>query len=381
MDIYKLNNKLKKYAFMKECSVNIKFECVHKRVDNIQRLKIAFIMPGVPKFSGGNTSILRIGSYLSRFGHDVSYVLPESSNAAGLKKFAELNLASHRGTFVNNCDINKYNYDVGIATFWTTAYYLNNMPNVNYKVYFIQDYEPYFYGIGDEYYWAKNSYNFNLYMISLGSWIKKIIKKEVEINIESIDFPYEPKEYKIIDRDITIGDKLIVAVYVKNELRRAPMTILMGLQKTKEYLGEKVEINVFGMEKNIHLGFANNLGQLKYEKMAELYRKSHLGIVASLTNISLVPFEMIASGIPVIDFREGSYGEYFEGESKILAKMTPGDLCNKIIDCFREPEKLNIALKDAQKKIRYRSWEKSSMQFNELIKERIINTECSNEIS
>ncbi len=60
--------------------------------------------------------------------------------------------------------------------------------------------------------------------------------------------------------------------------------------------------------------FGNNLGKLNKEEMKSLYEKSDFGIVASMTNISLVPYEMLAMGLPIVEFKDGSFPFFFPGE-------------------------------------------------------------------
>ena len=85
------------------------------------------------------------------------------------------------------------------------------------------------------------------------------------------------------------------------------------------------------MNKLVKLQFVTNLGRLKKEELVKLYENCHFGLVASLTNISLVNYEMILSGLPVIDFADGSAPTFFTEEEMIFLDLNIQDLFKKII--------------------------------------------------
>ena len=91
------------------------------------------------------------------------------------------------------------------------------------------------------------------------------------------------------------------------------------LEKASKVFNEKgyeIEVNFFGFNKSTKLSFGNNLGKLNKEEMKSLYEKSDFGIVASMTNISLVPYEMLAMGLPIVEFKDGSFPFFFRINSK-----------------------------------------------------------------
>ena len=116
---------------------------------------ITFVIPGMPAFSGGHTSILRLGTELSKRGYDVGYVSFAPQNIDDMKKNAEINLANYKGSILGD-DITKVKSDVVIATSWESVYYSRKISG--YKMYFIQDYEPYFNLYGESYIMAQKSY-------------------------------------------------------------------------------------------------------------------------------------------------------------------------------------------------------------------------------
>ena len=87
-------------------------------------------------------------------------------------------------------------------------------------------------------------------------------------------------------------------------------------------------------------------------------------MVASMTNISLVPYEMIASGLPVIEFADGSYGTFLGEDTAILLEsFSSKELKNKMDNYINNIPKLNSLCEKAQNKIKKLSWDISAEQF------------------
>ena len=77
-------------------------------------------------------------------------------------------------------------------------------------------------------------------------------------------------------------------------------------------------------------------------ELAELYSRAKLGIAFSSTNPSLIPFEMLACGLPLIDIDLGYIGSDFEGcESILKCYPTPQLLAKKIINTMTSCDELD----------------------------------------
>ena len=79
------------------------------------------------------------------------------------------------------------------------------------------------------------------------------------------------------------------------------------MQKLYGKKGYKLNVLFFGIDKKNRFDGATNLGKLSREELFELYKKCDFGMTASMSNISLVPYEMLATGLPLVEFRNGSY--------------------------------------------------------------------------
>jgi len=344
---------------------------VQKNLPNQKSYKIVFIINGMPRYSGGHTSILRLGTYLCDFGHDVSYITTDGSNADLMHENAIINLPYYKGKILEKNGL-QLAYDIGIATEWITSYHLTkHQHKFQHKSYFIQDYEPGFYQEGDQYYLALNSYKLGLHMISLGKWNKYRIEARCpDMSVDFIEFPFEKKQYHVVSRVIEIKEVLKVAVYIKMDARRGPFLLFQSLdllQRKMKPLGLEVEILFFGLPKEVKLPLGKNLGKLSHTQLIDLYKSAHIGVAVSYSNISLVPFEMIASGLPVCDFRDGSAPYFFGEDTMILCNSVPEDFVERILYFVKHQSELNAMLSRAQRAIEDKTWENSAKQFCDIL--------------
>lgn len=350
-------------------------EINNKKIKKIKR--VIFVVPSMIKYSGGHTSILRLGTQLSK-KYEVEYASYMENDIKKMEEAAYFNLKEYKGKITNLSMMETSEEDILVATFWESVYYIKNLKG--YKMYFVQDYEPYFYTYGEKYILAAKTYELGLHMVSLGQWnLGKIEEqlKEKKKKIDFIDFPYEKKEYSSKKRDYFEYKKkqeIRICVYVKDSEKRIPFIIERVLLNLKEELKEEkinLKISYFGNEKYLKLRGGENLGKLSKEELNELYCSSDFGLCASLTNISLVPYEMLATGLPLIEFKEGSFKYFFQAESAILIDFSGKELKDKILENMKKPELLKMKAENVEKILSKLSWEKSGEQFIDIINKLI----------
>lgn len=341
--------------------------------------RIIIVIPGMVKYSGGHTSILRLGSQLAN-EYEVIYASYITEDIVDMKEAAVFNLENYKGEILNLTDIITTENDILIATFWESVYFIKNLKG--YKMYFVQDYEPYFYEYGEDYILSENTYKLGLHVVSLGKWNIEKIKKLTDYKntiLDYIDFPYEKKEYVKISRDYNTYKeikKIKLCVYVKAALKRAPYlidTMLGHLKlKLKNEKGINLEITYFGNESYLKLENGQSLGKSDKKSLMELYHNSDFGMCASLTNISLVPYEMLATGLPLIEFEEGSFKDFFPEETAIITDFNYETLYRKLLMVLSAPEILEQKDNIAFKIMKELSWDNSGKQFINIIKKKVL---------
>jgi glycosyltransferase involved in cell wall biosynthesis len=120
-----------------------------------------------------------------------------------------------------------------------------------------------------------------------------------------------------------------------------------------------VKVVVFGDVKPPPAPFEYEFGGvLDPGSLAELYNRASLGLVISLTNYSLVPKEMMACGLPVVDVRGSSAESVFAADRKVieLADPDPGALAARIEALLDDPLRRESLADAAQQYVSGMTW-------------------------
>lgn len=345
------------------------------------RSSICFIITRMVRFHGGQTSILRLGTRLAGFGMDVTYLVYKKQSVKDMNICAEANLKGFKGTcrplddYLNDIREGRCKApDIAAASSWDTVSKVK-LFNDSYKMYFVQDYEPYFYEYGEEFLMCKNTYEQGLHMVSLGSWNAEMIRRECSpvSRLDVVSFPYEKSEYPFAPRDYDAyagRKKLTLAVYVKFYGKRLPNLIPYMLKATADKLGKEgieLEVLYFGEAKTFKAEGGRNLGHLTREELRDLYARADFGMVASMSNISLVPYEMLSAGLPLIEFEDGTYTYFLPPESAILTHIGERDIADRILKAIRTPGYLAKMHEAAAGALKDLSWDRTGREFHDII--------------
>lgn len=343
---------------------------------------VIFVTPFMTLHSGGLTSTLRIAKKLSDAGVNVVLTCPSSDDCGTMMRNAKTNLESYDAKYIIWNEATHNEYDFVIAVEDIMVYYARKLKG--YLIYFVQDYEPYFCPVGDRYFLSKKAYELGEDIISLGNWNIEEIKKNCKHNAElgtmySIEFPFESQEYPYVQRQFAeYRDKkeINIAVYIKRESKRLPGIVMSMLAHTSQEFakhGEHLHIYYFGLHKVEKPMVGTNLGRISKKEIQKLYAKCDFGLVASMTNISLVPYEMISSGLPVIEFKDGSYTSFLGEDTAILLNTFDyEELVNKIRFYINNPEELAEITYKATRKVSGLSWDNTGNQFYEILNSLLI---------
>jgi glycosyltransferase involved in cell wall biosynthesis len=205
--------------------------------------------------------------------------------------------------------------DVMMATHWSTVALAESVRSLIGEImYFVQDFEPAFYPMGSEYILAENTYRKNLYAITSGPWCAHMLKRDYAMEADSFRFPVDGTIYNVGAAGDTPRAKRVL-FFAKPEMARR--CFLIGTMALKEFhrIKPDYEILFFGSGSAkqhpqdypvTYLDIVPTLNDL-----ANLYATSAAGLVFSTTNPSLVPYEMMACGLPVVDLnRPGNEVNY-----------------------------------------------------------------------
>lgn len=259
---------------------------------------IAWICVDFGPSSGGHRTIFQNVNYLAENGYKCDlYIDRATETSEELKErigrdYFEIKAGVYPGKILTR------EYDMVIATYYDTVRYVSKLDVPN-KLYFIQDYEPWFFPMSENYLVARESYSSGLYGVSIGRWLVKKLENDLGSKVRHFSFCADLDVYKK-DKKIKQEDA-ICFVYQPDKPRRCAKMGLRALQIIKKERPD-VKIYLFGSPKAIPYNLeAEHLGVLSVEECNKLYNKCKVGICMSSSNPSRVPFEMMAAGLPVVD--------------------------------------------------------------------------------
>jgi glycosyltransferase involved in cell wall biosynthesis len=333
-------------------------------------LKIVWLIPDFGIGSGGHTTIFRTIKWLEQFGHNSKiYICGKTHHQTKtkakkiIKKYffdinADLEILSQPSLYEEDSDII-------VSTSYETCYYSRAITSDASRFYFVQDYEPDFAPLGSYYFLAKQTYNFGFRCITAGKWLAGKIESvggEVSCYFElavdkSIFFPrvIPPKDKKSPPR---------IVVYARSGTPRRLTEISIFALNILAKRNLRFSVSFFGETSlPIYANFQHEiLGILDSKSLSKLYCSSDLGCVFSGTNYSLVPLEMMACGLPLIEFDGKNTRETYPENSVFFSKPDPLELANVIETALSNKDLSMMVRKNALDFVKNLSWEKSIKQ-------------------
>ena len=302
-----------------------------------KKLQIHWVIPNFTRGLGGHMTIFRTIDYLERSGHDCTIWVHSEIKGDKPSRLSSLHKRVIDQCFIKlktdqvymlgntNEDLERVSGDVVIATDRMSAYPVLGMRKFTKRFYFVQDYEPFFFAKGTSTVLTEQTYmaNHEFACICASPWLKNMM---VEQGNPAISFPlavdakiyYQSKEIK--------RSKNTIAFYVRRSTpRRLYQLGLLALRALFD-LGDSFEIITFGENDLPDLGIPvkiSHAGILNAESLSTLYQTCTAGLVLSGTNYSLVPNEMMACGLPVVDIDANHTRLSYTPETAVLAQPNP----------------------------------------------------------
>ena len=302
--------------------------------------KVDWIIPIPTKGAGGFRTILQNALSLVERGYTSTlYLIPNSSefiDADGVKKNID------EWFSVSCLDVKVagdvlYDSDVIIATSWDTAEYVYAQPCKN-KLYFVQDYEPWFFPLGDEYICAEQSYHYDLSIIALGEWLASKVSKESRSSVYSCAFGADLSIYKKLDG--VKQEKAICAIFQPEKSRRLSGLLVESIALFNELVPD-LKVYLYGsqgQEVRLQGVDVEYVGILTPSECNELYNRCLCGISLSCTNPSRIPFEMMAAGLPVVELDRESNRIDFPSTAVKLASCNASGLVSSVREIIESKE-------------------------------------------
>jgi glycosyltransferase involved in cell wall biosynthesis len=296
--------------------------------------QIVWVLPDLPAGSGGHRNVLRFANFLPKSRYKCKVLILNSSQSdVELMSF----VSDHYGFMGFEVTSDRGVVDGATHVFGThhsTVDFVKKYSPANAATcYLVQDFESYFYPMSAQYLHALDSYfDTSLNVICSGPWMSGKIKELTGRSVPYFDFPVS----RAIYNQDTTGDRAGVVFFAKADTPRRLFDL--GIQSLRLFRmwNPGVGITLFGGSATQMREFENEfnvLGRLDtIEELGDLYRKSAVGMVFSTTNPSLVPYEMMACGLPVVDVavRTDVFSKYGTPPVAVLAEANATSIALKL---------------------------------------------------
>lgn len=320
-----------------------------------------------PSGGGGHQNIFRFIEHLDSLGHKNNIYIYSTLDDMTLAQARE-NVSAY--CKAQNLTFSRYgknpmeDADVLFATGWETAYPVFNEATTARKMYFVQDFEPYFYPMGTDYILAENTYKFGFHGITAGGFLAKKLEQEYGMHCDHYDFGAEPELYKLTNT----GERKEIFFYARPVTERRGFDLgIMALEIFHKRM-PGYTINLAGWDvSGYDIPFPYvNYKALQLSELPELYNKCAAALVISLTNMSLLPLELLACGtIPVVN--EGENNRLVSNNPFIAyTDASPEALAQQLIDTVTGKD-LPAYVAKAAKSVQANSWDQAKATFTKVI--------------
>ena len=341
IEVYKIQEYIRKKYNLDE--LQIKNQRIRRKmmgyIENNNNLgkkgNIAWFVPALLKGSGGHRTIFQNVNALIKNGYHCDVYIGDFNRHTPNELYRMIN--DYYGEFNGDVfsDWNKplKEYDVCVATAYNSAPIVNKIDCPK-KMYFIQDFEPYFFPIGTEYIVAENTYKYNFYGITIGKWLSHKMRNEYNLKTNYFHFCADLNVYHKLDK--INKENAICLIFQPDKPRRCDLIALKALQIVQK-IQPDVKIYTFGSQPCIINNLlVEQLGIIPIEKCNELYNKCSVGLCMSASNPSRIPFEMMASGLPVVELYRDNNLYDFPNDGVLLADSTPEALATALLKILND---------------------------------------------
>lgn len=365
---------------------------------NSQSLKIHFVIPDFTAGGGGHMTIFRLVRFLEQAGHECTVWIkdylhsrhPEGPQKDAIAYFQNIKAQVHPLSA-------HYAFSFGdalIATSWDTVEIVKSNQSFHEHFYLVQDYEPLFYARGAEALEAEHTYSLDIKTICASTWLHNIMTTKYGRCSTYFDLSYDPSVYYSREPVVTTknlslsrvnfenytSDKPVIRLAFYARARTARRAVALGLKGLELLKQEKyvVSVELFGELQGVVKLPPNVVGYdhgiLSSSELAELYRSCDIGLTFSATNYALVPQEMMACGLPVIEIDNESTRAIYPENILLLAKPTAEAIATAIESLATSPSQRSEIAKQGCQWVQRTSWDNSFRGVEAFIRQHVCLT-------
>jgi len=341
--------------------------------------RVAWVVPPWRIGSGGHTTIFRLIRQLELRGHsNVIHVfdpfghntLPGSELREQIREQFVPGVEAEVLLGVEDFD----SADVAMATEWTTAFPVRDLPNCREKGYLVQDIETEFFATSAQRIWAEETYRMGYRCVAYTPWMADILRDDYGLESHWFECGTDLDVFPFAGEEGREGE--IIAVYARRETPRRAVDLAMAGLAVLAQRRPTIRPVLFGSRQKSVLPFAaEDLGVVAPRRLSQLYRQASVGLVFSLTTHSLVAHEMMASGLPVVELEGDNVGSALgaSGDLVALAEKRPDDIADHVERLLDDREAAAAMARRARAFVEERTWERAGDQLEGALREFLAN--------
>jgi O-antigen biosynthesis protein len=339
-------------------------------------LHIAWVSVPPGEGAGGFTTMARLVSLLEQAGHRCTVYLHDRHGWS---------IEQHRATVRNwwpslGADVRDAAAGIDdahaiFATSWETAYRVLAAPAKGARFYLVQDFEPWFHPAGSEAMLAEATYRFGFHGLTAGPWLAQVMRQRYGMSADHFDFGCDLERYAIEPGVERTG----VCFYARPSTPRRAFELGVATLRLLADRHPEVDIHAYGEAiRSLPLAAIHH-GVLAPDDLNRLYNRCIAGLALSASNVSLVPYEMLAAGcIPVVN--DADHNQLvLDNDQVTYAPATPFDLADALSALVERPAAERAARAErAAASVRSRSWAEAGAVIENVIQRVVAATAPSN---
>lgn len=329
-----------------------------------RKLDIHWVLPDIEAPGrGGHMTILRMVRWLELFGHRCTLWVNDPDMDRSMEARTDLMLRSYQVVQAELRllpDRPEFPADaLVVATSWETAHRVDAAGGGAARFYFVQDHEPAFYPVGARALAAEQTYEFDMRFICAGRWLAERLSARGRW---TRSFQLAPEDRSAPAVRTAEGEVARIAFYARQHTERRMFELGVMALEQLHASGLRFEAELFGAERGVDAAaFAvTNHGVVSPEALSALFARCDVGLCLSGTNYSLVPQEMMACGLPVVELDGDNTRSVFPEGVVTLARGEPAAIAEAIQSLLADETRRSAQVERASAWVSPLSWERAA---------------------
>jgi glycosyltransferase involved in cell wall biosynthesis len=345
------------------------------RTPDPKALDIHWVIPDFVAGMGGHMTIFRIAHLLGQFGHKQVMWIQNPTHASEGEAMATMvrhfQPAAVDIRFMPE-DVSHITGDAIIASDRWTVFPVAAMSRFFRRFYFVQDHETQFYPAGSHALLTEYTYSLGFDCLCAGEWLHRLMSERNQWATKW-DLATDRGVYHPPDNEIRRETNRIAFYSRVTTPRRAVELGMLALEELARW-GYDFHVDFFGADMGpFDLPYRHSYhGVASSATLGELYRQASLGVVFSATNHSLLPREMMACRLPVVELDVDSVRSVFPEGTLARAAPLPTAIAEQMAELLDDPVRRARLAENAYEWQQQFSWETSARTIEAGIAERVL---------